>query len=114
MMKEVIENDETRKSFSLRQLFESRPHGVGDMIPAIGCCRLWSFDRRPCGGGDGWRDSVTTPAVATSISIPVSVLSTLTVQTFQDERIVRSKNDKDKGQSKANTNKLKKAKSGKK
>ncbi|WP_025061122.1 hypothetical protein [Sulfitobacter guttiformis] len=52
----------------------------------------------------------TTPAFATSISIPVSALSVLTVQTIQNEQIVMVKNDKDKGQKKDNKNKPKKVK----
>lgn len=56
----------------------------------------------------------TTPAFATSISLPISALSVLTVPTFQDEQIVKIKNDKDKGQKKANKNKPNKAKKDKK
>ncbi len=52
----------------------------------------------------------TTPALATSVSIPVSALSVVTVPTVHDDQIVKIKNDKDKGQKKPNKNKAQKAK----
>ncbi|UWR25041.1 transketolase [Sulfitobacter sp. S223] len=56
----------------------------------------------------------TTPALATSVSLPTSALSVVTLPTLQDDQIVEIKNDKDKGQKAAKKNKPKKAKNNKK
>ncbi len=53
---------------------------------------------------------VTTPVMATSVSLPASALSAVSVPTVQDDQIVMVKNDKDKGQNKDDKNKPKKAK----
>lgn len=50
----------------------------------------------------------TTPALAASVSLPVSALSVVTVPPVQNDQVVKIKNDK--GQKKANGNKLKKLK----
>ena len=53
---------------------------------------------------------VTTPVFATSVSLSTSALSVVSVPTVQDAQIVLVKNDKDKGQNKAEKNKPEKAK----
>lgn len=53
---------------------------------------------------------VTTPVFATSVSLSTSALSVVIVPTVQDAQIVMVKNDKDKGQNKAEKNKPEKAK----
>lgn len=51
----------------------------------------------------------TTPALAASVSLPVSALSVVTLPPGQNDQVIKVKNDKaDKGQNKSNGNKPKK------